>query len=241
MKIEFGILSYKLLIPLLYPIFNQVKKLDYYNNTSPLYQTFSKSVSYLLAGLVYLLVLYKSKKPKKIKDPKNSVDKPTIIDQVYLENKNILKKRRIKKLISIFFLSLINLIPTVAQIFGLTNEDFARNLGVLFTILFYVVFSKIFLKTKIFRHQIISLVTISLCLLIFLFRDIKQEYSNSNFFITLRKLLLYFILVYGLNAVSDVLIKKHFEVHSNIPYHLMFFLGLFSFILLIPLDLFCIF
>ena len=66
MTIEFGILSYKLLIPILYPLLNQIKNLDLYNETTPLYRSFRSSLSYLSAGLVYLLVLYRSKNFKKI-------------------------------------------------------------------------------------------------------------------------------------------------------------------------------
>ena len=241
MKLEFGVLSYKLLIPLLYPIFNQTQQSDFYNNKSPLYQAFINSISYLLAGLVYLFVLYRTKNLKKLSFTiENTVGKPTAINQVYEENQNIIKQRKIKKYIKIFLLSLINIIPTIFKTFSLTKANFTKNLGILFTILFYVFLSKIFLNTKIYKHQIISLITISFCLLIFLFRDIEQSYSN-DFFILLGRSLLYFILVYGIYAISDVFIKKHFEIHTNIPYHLMFFLGLFSFILIIPLDLFVYF
>ena len=108
------------------------------------------------------------------------------------------------------------------------------SVGVLCTILFYVFFSKLILNSKIYIHQIISIIIISLCALILLFIDVFKVKLN-NFVASL----LYYILIYrGLYTLYDVLIKKHFETHLTDPYYLMFFIGLFSLILVIPLDLF---
>ena len=84
MIIEFGNLNYKLLIPLLYPIFRQIKKLIHENGdkdeaTSSLYNYFLKSISYLSAGLVYLLILYRSNKLKQLTVLRNSEGKPSAI------------------------------------------------------------------------------------------------------------------------------------------------------------------
>ena len=38
-------------------------------------------------------------------------------------------------------------------------------------------------------------------------------------------------------TLYDTLVKKHFEIYSTDPYHLMFLVGLFNFILIAPLDL----
>ena len=162
---------------------------------------------------------------------------------MYLLKLKIIKQRKIKKLFSLFLLSLINMIPTVAQCFFLKREDYIKNIGVLFTILFYIIFKKLFLKTKIYKHQIISLLIISFCLLIFTFNDIKNAKSDSksDFFKGLGISLLYILIVFGFYAIYDVLIKKHLEKYSDDPYYLMFYIGLFSLILTIPLDLFSYF
>ena len=47
----------------------------------------------------------------------NSEDKPSIVNQMYLLKLKIIKQHKIKKLFSLFWLSIINMIPTVAQIF----------------------------------------------------------------------------------------------------------------------------
>ena len=130
------------------------------------------------------------------------------------------------------------MIPIVAQSFGIKIENFTKYIGVLFTILFYVFFSKLFLNTKIYRHRFISLFTISICLLIFSVADIIKVYSDSNFFKNLGISLLFILIVFGFYAIFDVLVKKHLEKYLDDPYYLMFFVGLFSLILTIPLDLF---
>ena len=43
------------------------------------------------------------------------------------------------------------------------NEEFEDSLGVLFSVLFYVFYSKIFLNIKVYFHQIIFLLAIFFC------------------------------------------------------------------------------
>ena len=242
MVIEFGILSYKLLIPLLYPIFNQIRKAGMYYDSPFLYITLSTSISYLLAGLVYLLILYRSRNLKKLPIIiENSIDRPSAVYQVYLENENNRKKSKIKKFISLIFLSFLNMIPTALGVFFLKQkklENEVLSINLLSTIFFYVFFSKIILSSKMFRHQLISILTISFCSLIFLSLDIiKISHKEINFAVV-GKSALYYISLYGLHSLFDVLVKRHFKIHLNDPYLLMFFVGLFCLILMIPLDLF---
>ena len=246
MKVEFGILSYKLLLLLLYPIIYQIRKYVLNKETSPLYEFFMSSISYLLAGFVYLLILYRTRKLKKLSFTiENSQNKLTAINQIYLENKDIIEQRKIKKIISIFFLSLINMIPMIAETLDLNiklYEILAQSLGISSGFLFYILFSKILLKSKIYKHQLISLFIISFCSLIFLFIDIYTHVFKKFFdIISLVVILLYCILVFGFYALYNVLVKKHFEFYSTNPYYLMFFVGLFSLILIIPLELFVVF
>ena len=48
----------------------------------------------------------------------------------------------------------------------------------------------------------------------------------------------YYIIFVGIFSLYDVLVKKHFVIHYTDPYYLMFFIGFFSLLLIIPLDLF---
>ena len=60
MFIEFGILKLKLLIPITYSI-SSVILLKFLFNWSVLYNFFILSMNFLLAGIIYLIILYKSK------------------------------------------------------------------------------------------------------------------------------------------------------------------------------------
>ena len=243
MGIEFGILSYKLLIPLSYPIFNQIRKMGYYNDISPILKSFMSAIIYLFAGLVYLIVLCRSRNLKKSPSSENtesSENQNSIVDQLYLQNQNIKKQRKIKELITIFLLSLINTMPIIITTLLLNqdlNNAFPNSVGVLFVILLFVFFSKIFLGSRIYKHQIISLFILTFCFLIILVIDKNGSYTFYSIICSL----FYMILINGSASLYDVLIKKYFKIHSNSPYRLMFYIGLFSFILLTALDLFVYF
>ena len=71
MFIDIGFYNYKLLIPLIYPITYQIKKFLINQDFSFLYQVFMNFLSYLLAGFIYLIVLYRSKK-KFFRDPNDN-------------------------------------------------------------------------------------------------------------------------------------------------------------------------
>lgn len=243
MKIECGIFNRKLFILLLYPIFNIIECKVILKNASNLYRGFTKSIGCLSAGLVYLLILYRSGKVKKLPISVNNELKTSAINEIYEEKQQTIKKRKIKKLASIFKLSLLNMMPMVVKIIFIKlqlNDVLSESLRLLSGILFFAFFSKIFLNSKIYRHQSISLYTIYFCLLIVLFIDIRniENFDLVNFIISL----LYFIVLYIFYALYGVLVKKHFETELTNPYYLMFLVGLFNFILIIPLDLFiCIY
>ena len=110
MFIEFGLCSYKLLIPLIYPIMYQIKKFGIQQEASFLYTVFMNIMSYFSAGLIYLIVLYRSKKKDTNEidyntNPNNSILSSFQLDnQIYFDRKNIKKKTNIKKkIIHIFF------------------------------------------------------------------------------------------------------------------------------------------
>ena len=241
MFIEFGILSYKLLVTLLYPIFYQIRTFIIHKETTPLYNSFMSFMSYFSAGIVYLFVKYRSRDIKKLSstiENNRNPERTISVNQIYLEKEDIRKHRKIKKILRIFLLSLINIIPMLIEFYSLSDlyTILSESIGVLSAISFYFLFSRIFFKTKIYKHQLISLFTISFCLIFFLVLDIieinKKPFNINRFIMSL----LHYIIVFGLYSLYDALVKKHFEAHSTVPYHLMFFVGLFSLILIILID-----
>ena len=244
MVIELGILSYKLLVTLSYPIFYQIRTYIVHKNSPPLYNSFMSFMSYLSAGLIYLFVKHRSKSEKVVSTAIETPSERTVsVNQIFLEKEDKTKKLKIKKIIRIFYLSLINMIPMLIEFYRL-NDLFtilSESIGVLSAISFYFLFSKIFFKIKIYTHQLISLFIISICLLIFLVIDIIKIYNEPNFFSRFGMSLAKFIILFVLYSLYDALVKKHFETYDDVPYHLMFFVGLFSLIIIIPIDIFAIF
>ena len=249
MFIEFGILSYKLLFILLYPIFYQIRTKISFKDSSPLFNSFMSFMSYLSAGLIYLFVICRIRSTKNVSSSvKNIGESSKLINQIYLIKIDVVKQHKIKKITRLFLLSLINITPMIVEASSMLliplkyKEIFSESLEVLSATSFYLLFSKIFFKTKIYRHHIISLFIIFFCLLFLLCIDFIKICIEFRFsFIDFGKSLVYFILVFGLYSLYDVLVKKYFQIYGDVPYYLMFFVGLFSLILIIPIDIFVIF
>ena len=255
MVFEFGILSSKLIILLVYPISmvisKQLKNDFIYSNQkfslSPLITSFMRSISYLIAAIPYLIMLCRSKN-KKLSTAKKSKIITNKLGLIYVD---IEKKNKIKKFTSLFLLSLLYMasviidsaLLAILETLNIKNEhqkinnELGDSLGILSPILFYVVYSKTILNIKVYSHQCISLIVISFSLLILLIIDIVNIYETENLSILVISFLYSILLYGGIYSLYDVLVKKHFLIHFNVPYHLMFYTGLFILILTIPLDL----
>ena len=68
MWIECGIISYKLIIPFIYPLFYQIRRIIHEGESKPFLEFFTNYCGYLLSGLIYLFIKWrmKGKKEKKI-------------------------------------------------------------------------------------------------------------------------------------------------------------------------------
>ena len=66
MWIECGIINYKLIIPLIYPLFYQIRRIIHKNDEKPFLQFFTNYLGYLLSGLIYLFIKWRMKKKKVI-------------------------------------------------------------------------------------------------------------------------------------------------------------------------------
>ena len=62
MWIECGIINYKLIIPLIYPLLYQVRRIIHKNEEKPFLEFFTNYLGYLLSGLVYLFIKFRMKK-----------------------------------------------------------------------------------------------------------------------------------------------------------------------------------
>ena len=114
------------------------------------------------------------------------------------------------------------------------NMEFRQTIGISFEYLFLLIFSIIFLKFKIYIHQVISLIIIYLCLLIFLFETIyyhkirfKDILLNIAFFFTTQ---LFF-------CFENVLGKKYLTSYFDDIYYFMFKIGIIGLIAIVSYDI----
>ena len=256
MFIQLGIINYKLIIPFIYPIFFQIRFLII-SSQNECFELFLNYLSYLLAGIIFLKVKYninKSKKKninyKQDSNTKLSEENIGINENNDLNNdvsnreskvgkSNEEKKRSCRLKIFVISLTFINLIPMGLEIIAYrTLEDqidynFKESCSIFFVILFYVLFSRIILGHKIYNHQILALLIISVCMsFIFIIYIIENSFS-MDIVISL----IFFSLTFCLYALYDVLGKKLFDSFIISPYYFMFIIGFISLIILLPYEI----
>ena len=236
MFIEFGIWSNHLLILLLYPAFYQLKVFLIHKSDSALYEVFKNFLSYTFAGIFYLFVLCRTKTTNKEKEISKKETK--IKNQIAVKKSTLKKERKKKQITSLFLLTLINILPVVIEIFCRKYIYFTFNESIssISKLLFFCIFSNVILKIEIYKHQLISLIIITLSLIGILFIEIMHFKNNIEYLKTIFSVI-YFIIIYGFYSLFDVLVKRHFNIYFDFPYHLMFFVGIFSILLITPYEL----
>ena len=91
MRIECGIINYKLIIPFIYPILFQIRRIIHEGEDKPMLEFFTNYIGYLFSGLIYLIIKYRMKKKKVIdKDViENEVEEIVIeLNDVLLPNED---------------------------------------------------------------------------------------------------------------------------------------------------------
>lgn len=245
--IEFGEFDYKIIIPLIYPFFYEIRELFHKNNTKSLFISFTNFCGYLLSGIIYLIVKCRSRRLKSgnlgssdnleyniDESPTNQIKRKisTYIygDNQVVEEMNKIKKKKVRsKYLFILLLTCIYLVPMLLDSFISLNEDIilgtSSSISLFFCIFFTIAFSKIILGSKIYFHHIFSSIIIVFCVLVvFIIYCVETNFSVE----TLLNILLILIIT-GLYALFNVLEKKFFNKYMSSPYHFMFILGLFAF------------
>ena len=108
MRIECGIINYKLIIPFMYPIFFQIRRKIHENEEKPMLEFFTNYLGYLFSGLIYLIIKYRMKKKKVILDKdinENEIEEIVVeLNDVLLPNEDentIISKGSFKKVKSL--------------------------------------------------------------------------------------------------------------------------------------------
>ena len=272
MRIECGIINYKLIIPFMYPIFFQIRRKIHENEEKPMLEFFTNYLGYLFSGLIYLIIKYRMKKKKVILDKdinENEIeeivvelndvllpneDENTIISKGSFKkvkslkkkkntdnNQNELEKEKIKKIqkkklkrkyLYILILAIIYLIPMILDAYNQYDFKTSSPVSLFFSIISYVILSRLILGMKIYSHQIFALIiilvsNIAIILLAFIGR------KNEHIFLGL----LFIFAIVVLYCLYNNLVKRYFNVYMGSPYYFMFIIGAMSICLIFPYEI----
>ena len=236
MFITFGIFNFKLFLLLVYPIARLTE--EYFDDNIPiLYNYFITYFSFLLAGIFYLIILSKSKK-KNNTQIYIDADIGSAISQINIERKKEKIKRKRNEIIYLFLLALLYLFP-VCTVFIFENKfnDDDNNLSKIIAgvsmFYFYIIFSKLLLGDKIYSHRFFSVITITICIFIFFLIDKLFMFGIKTFAI----FFLYQFTIRIIDALYSVLLKIHFNTYLTDPYLVIFYLGFFTLLILVPFEI----
>ena len=238
MFIELGVFNFKMLIPLIYTI-SYIPRKKFFQSYSPLYENFINYISFLLAGVIYLILLFRARRINKAKFSFGA-DKGTAIYQIEQQLNEKEKKQKKKEKISLFLLTLLHFLPFWAdfilkkKITDSLEINHSAEIVAVSIFYFYLLFSKLLLNEKIYKHHVISIIIISICLGILLI--CYKPYFNIYIADFIIALILTF-LIQGLKALFSVLVKNHFNYYLTDPDLFMFYLGLFGILTLTPFEI----
>ena len=254
MLIEFGELNLKLLIPLLFPFFLKFRRLNRRNHdiNSTAFTEFSNFISIIPCIILYFIQKAKSQTEKDDLRKSSEFLKDLYNDNLSLENtinksntykiienkekkKNMIpKSEKIKQFLFISLISFLQLCASTLKIlfYRDINKALKSNVQPLFQLLCLITFCIIFLKYSIFRHQIISVIVICTCLIIFFIETIfYQDISIEK----VVKTMVFYLFLQGFYISSNVLGKKYLNKYVE-----NFYLFLFKYciIALIPMTIY---
>ena len=261
--IELGEIDYKILIPLIYPILYQVRGLIHKDDEKALFLFFTNFCGYLLSGIVYLIIKWRTRRLKsdklekidKIKDNKGEFKEKILVEntskkisaykigdnQIIVETKKVDYLKLRSKYLFILLLVCIYLIPMFFDSYTASKEELnfgtSSSLSLFFCIFFIIAFSRILLGHKIYSHQIFSSIIIVISILIVLILIfLHDDFSNYTFYN-----IIIIIIITGFYALFNVLEKRYFNIYMGSPYNLMFFIGAFSLILILLYEIIIVF
>ena len=234
MLVEFSELNIKLLILLIFPIFNMLQdysKKAYLEKDNPMFKSFRYFLSYILAGI--FLIIFKlrnksssSKKQQIIDDKEKDKD---IVSSLIIKNK---KKKSIKSYLLLALLCAIGMFCQFYRKIFEKDEYFYGKLSieVFFYIIFLAIFSYFFLGQKLYKHHFFAIGIIIFILLILFIISIPfmEEYFGT---------FIYFLFYSALFCIYDILKKKHMNIYFSTPYFMMLIIGVVDTILLLIFDI----
>ena len=248
MFIEFGHLGKKLLIPILFPIFLKLRRLNRETNSikSYAFQGFNDFLSLTFFGFFYLILKCRSKSEKEEieksqneKTEKNSINERDTIN-IQVEMQNLItkkeKKNKRKQFLFIFLISALQFTVIMIKIVWEVNMNrfFKLNISPMFQVILLILFSIFFLGLKMHSHQIMSVVIVSICLIIFFIESIIYYKGNIEIKVLIIDLINY-LCCQIFYCLIDVLGKKYLNKYIESPYLFLFKIGIIG---LIPMTIY---
>jgi hypothetical protein len=193
--------------------------------------SFSIILSYFGGGLLYCISYIRTKTEdikKSKEDKRDELDSfksksssPYSVEYIY--NKEIKQNNPLKIFSILFVISLIFSFDLICKLLAFNQNVFERRL---YFLLFLPIFSKIILKSELFRHQILSLfISIIGIILLFILTILN---GNIPIFINI----LIFISTVGYSLFL-IMIKQLTHKYYLSPYFCLLYVGFFSLIILL--------
>ena len=227
MLIEFGLINGRLLMPLLFPFFYQIRRFIH-RKSNPFYKLFTAFLGFLFSGLLYIFFFRKHSLPLSLEVESEPRGRNRLNNRIRRRRARLQRKKENKKYAFILILVFINMIPMALDAFTEKRVDinFRLSISLLYFMFFYVFFSRLIIRQILYRHNTLSIFVIMLLipLLIVLYFINEGNSDSTNLFINS----LYLILIAGLYSLFDVLCKKFYNSFFDSPFHFMFVVGLMS-------------
>ena len=170
------------------------------------------------------------KKVKSLKKKKNTDNNQNELEKEKI--KKIQKKKLKRKYLYILILAIIYLIPMILDAYNQYDFKTSSPVSLFFSIISYVILSRLILGMKIYSHQIFALIiilvsNIAIILLAFIGR------KNEHIFLGL----LFIFAIVILYCLYNNLVKRYFNVYMGSPYYFMFIIGAMSICLIFPYEI----
>lgn len=253
-----------LLFPIFVKLRRFIRDKEYKVLKNAFFKIFCTFASFSLSGFLYLAVLYKDKREKfkkenKVEQVKNlsnafllvkknqgedkeliSLSESDTEDPIEKEQKRLKRIENRKKRYFILIIASLEMIALLIQDIwkehdeGI-NMEYRQTIGISFEYLYLLIFSIVALKFQIYIHQIIALIIIYICLLIFL---IESIYYRKESFKNITMNILFFASSQLFFCTENVLGKKYLITYFDNIYLFMFKIGIIGLIAIVLYDIF---
>ena len=261
MWIELGIINYKIIIPLIYPFFSQIRRLLHNDDKKPIFSFFTNFCGYLLSGFIYLIIRIRTRRMNSkdiesvntiIKKESNkeliasNIEASKVSTPYQIENEIDKEKKRHKmerqkaKYLYILLLVFIYLIPMFIDSYTAIDNELnfgtSSSISLFFDIIFYIGLSRVILGDKIYSHQIFSSIIIICSIIIVIILYLIKDNLTKNIFLNLFLI----IIITCLYSLFNILEKKYFIKYMASPYHFMFITGIYALAFILLYEIFTV-